>query len=83
MTILERSMRDPDTLADKDFIEAALAELEEDIAYIEQKHCTVLVGDRADFDKARHDWLRFTKVQVAYAVSYWRAGIFKRYSGIR
>ena len=51
MTILERSMQDPDTLADKDFIEAALAELEEDIAYIEQKYCTVLVGDRADFDK--------------------------------
>ena len=36
MTILERSMQDPDTLADKDFIEAALAELEEDIAYIER-----------------------------------------------
>lgn len=79
MTILEYAMRDPNVLADRDFIEAALSELETDIAYIEKRHNVVLVGDRADFNRARYDWLYLTKAQVAWAVSYWRSGIFRRY----
>lgn len=79
MNILKKAMQDPNSRADKAFIEAALSELEENIAHIEQNHNTMLVGDRADFDTARRDWLNMTKIQVAYAVSYWQSGIFKRY----
>lgn len=80
MSVLEKAMQDSNSLADKAFIEEALSELENDIVYIEQGHNVMLVGDRADFDKARRDWLHLIKIQVAYAVSYWRAGMFKRYS---
>lgn len=80
MSILELAMKDPESQADNGFIEVALSELESDIAHIEQVHKTLLVGDRADFEKARHDWLMLTKIQVAYAVSYWRNGIFARYA---
>lgn len=77
--ILELAMAAPNEKADAEFIELALADLLSDIAYVEARHGVVLVGDRADFDRARKDWLWFTRVQVAHAVSVWRSGIFKRY----
>lgn len=80
MNILELASQDPNALADEDFIEKALSDLESDIRYVEQKHNMVLVGDRADFDRVRHDWRIMTRAQVAYAVSYWRRGIFERYA---
>ena len=80
MGILELAMKDANAIADKAFIDMALSELKSDIVLIEQSYNTVLVGDRNDFEKARRDWLRFTKMQVAFAVSAWRNGIFERYS---
>lgn len=80
MDILELAMKDPETLADKDFVEKALAEIENDITYVEQKCQVELVGDRADFNTARREWLQLTKIQVAYQVSAWRSNIQKSYS---
>ncbi len=79
MNVLEKAMRDPNSLVDEKFIEAALSELESDIVYIEQHNLVNLVGDRADFDRACRDWRLLTKLQASWAMSNWRASIRKRY----
>lgn len=80
MSINEEAMKNPDKKATKDFIEKALSELEEDIEYIEKKVGTVLIGDRANFERARKDLINLTQFEVVQFISIWRKGIYNRYS---
>lgn len=80
MDIYKELEKNPNKKADREFIEAAIKDVELYIIFIEQKFNKTLVGDRADFDKARRDWLNMSVAQVCFAVSYWKKGIFDRYN---
>lgn len=79
MSISTEAMKNPNKLANKEFIEKALDELSEDMKYIEEKFDTVLIGDRFHFNNARVDWLSLTQMQVVSVVSKWKKTIFDRY----
>lgn len=72
-------MQNPDKKATKDFIEKALSELEEDIKYIEERVGTVLIGDRANFNRARKYLINHTQFEVVHFISVWRKGIYNKY----
>lgn len=78
MNLLVEAMKKPNEKADDKFIEMALADIEEEIAYEESRLHIHIVGDRRDFDKARRDWKGLSKMQVAYIASIWRNAIYTR-----
>lgn len=79
MDINKTAMENPMQRASAEFIEQAIRDVEDCIVQIEQTYKKVLIGDRSFLDQARQDWKRMTNIQVAYAASLWRAGIWQRY----
>lgn len=79
MNLFVEAMKEPNAKADDKFIEMALADIEEEIAYEESRLHIHIVGDRRDFDKARREWKGLSKMQVAYIASTWRNAIYTRY----
>ena len=67
------------TLVTEEDIELELKDLLSDIEYIEKKYNTRLIGERNNFNNARHDLLGLTKAQCVIFFSIWRKGIFSRY----
>lgn len=79
MNLLVEAMKNPNAKADDKFIEIALADVEEEIAYEEKRLHIHIIGDRKDFAAAKRDWKELSKMQVAHAASTWRRAIYTRY----
>ena len=75
-------MENPNRIADANFIESVLKDVEDEIDYTEKQYHTVLEGDRKDFARARREWRNMTIGQVYYQASAWRNGIWEKYHHI-
>lgn len=84
MGILEKYGSNPEQLNERvtrDDIALEIKDLLNDIEYIEQKHGTVLIGERSNLDKPYIDCRGMTRAECAHLFSTWRNNIYSRYSG--